>query len=853
MPSPNSKPAGALSAIAGLVSFSVLAGVLVTALVTPAVAVTSMTANSTIGIFESLPDYMEIGKLSQKNVLYGTRGGQYVPFADIYKQNREEATWEQVSPLIKEALVAGEDRRFYEHGGVDAQSLIRAAIGNIASNEIGSGASTLAMQLVKNINIQEAVLLPDKEERDKALAEAQAKTLDRKLKEAKLAIGLEKNYTKNQIMLAYLNITGFGGNTYGIQSAAKQYFGKTALDVTLAQAASLVAIVQLPNDRNLDDPEKYPANKSRRDIILGNMLELGMATKAQYQEAIDTPIEDYVDYHRPTSGCTFAADAKTFCDYVLKSVPELEMLGNNAVERKANWDRGGYSVYTTVNLDQQDNAQAQLDAQTPANETRFELGSVAVSTEVGTGRILLMTQNKGFDDTGEGDPLTTTAVNFATDRDKGGSSGFQPGSTYKIFTLVDWLKNGRGLGEIVNATPRDFKSFPSSCDGGSLVLSRPWKPQNDAGERGPWSVLRSTARSVNVSFVSMSQQLDLCEIRDVAESMGMHRADGAPLDHGPASVLGSNEVAPLSMALAIGAIASGGTYCGPIAVDKIVTSDGTDLGGQRKDCHQAITPDVAAGAAYALQQVMRGGGTGGDGGANPNNGHPLIGKTGTTDSSFHTWTLGSSSASTLAVWVGNIVGKQALRRISLPGGGAAYARHRIFRPIIEALTNMYGGVGFPDPPSSMMSGNRITIPAVGGQDVASVKALLESLGFIVTVGDPVPSSQTTGTVATTSPEPGTSVSKGYSIVIHPSDGSLYVEMPTDLVGKDPGVAKSDLVALGFAAGKITFKWVLVPDPSNFCKVTASSPGAGAATSKDAAVTLTVGSDADGLAPPGCTP
>ncbi|MCA9179116.1 MAG: transglycosylase domain-containing protein, partial [Planctomycetales bacterium] len=293
-----------LSAIGGLLSLSALAGVLITAMVTPALAVTSMTANASIGVFEALPDYMEIGTLSQKNVLWATRDGKYVPFAEVYKHNREEVSWDQVSPYIKEALVAGEDRRFYEHGGVDAQSIIRAAIGNISSNEIGSGASTLAMQLVKNINIQEALLLPTEEERNKALAAAQEQSLDRKLKEAKLAIGLEKRYTKNQIMLAYLNITGFGGNTYGIQSAAKEYLGKPASDVTIAEAASLIAIVQLPNDRNLDDPEKYPANKDRRNIILKNMRDLKMITEAQYTEAVNTPIADYVHYSFPTNGCT---------------------------------------------------------------------------------------------------------------------------------------------------------------------------------------------------------------------------------------------------------------------------------------------------------------------------------------------------------------------------------------------------------------------------------------------------------------------------------------------------------------------------------------------------------------------
>lgn len=850
MPSQNTKPLGVLSAIGGLLSLSALAGVLVTAMVTPALAVTSMTANASIGVFEALPDYMEIGTLSQKNVLWATRDGKYVPFAEVYKHNREEVSWDQVSPFIKEALVAGEDRRFYEHGGVDAQSIIRAAIGNITTNEIGSGASTLAMQLVKNINIQEALLLPTEEERNKALAAAQEQSLDRKLKEAKLAIGLEKRYTKNQIMLAYLNITGFGGNTYGIQSAAKEYLGKPASDVTIAEAASLIAIVQLPNDRNLDDPEKYPANKDRRNIILKNMRDLKMITEAQYTEAVNTPIADYVHYSFPTNGCTYAADAKTFCDYILKSVKDFPMLGATKDERQANWDRGGYNVYTTLDLGQQDNAQAQLAAQTPPTENRFELGSVAVSTQVGTGRILIMAQNKHFDDTGLGDPLTTTAVNYATDRDYGGSSGFQPGSTYKIFTLTDWLMNGKGLGDIVNATPHDFKSFPAACNGGTWVLGRPWDPKNDAGEHGPMSVLTATAGSVNVAFVSMAHQLDLCQIRDVAESMGVHRADGAELQYNPTSVLGTNEVAPLTMALAVGTIASGGMFCSAVAVDKIVGPDGTDLGGQPTSCHRAITPEVAAGAAYAMQRVM----TGGTGVlSNPHNGHPLIGKTGTTDSAYQTWTLGASTKSTLAVWVGNIVGKQSLRNIDLPGGNAATARHRIFRPVIEALTNQYGGDGFPNPPSSMLSSSAVPIPSVVGMDMEAAKTLLESLGFTVTIGNPIRSAATTGTAAGTTPEVGTKVSRGFDVGLYPSDGSLYVQMPNDLVGKSPTDAKNDLVALGFAPGNINFAWVLVANPTKICKVTDTDPAPGAAASKNGTVTLTVGSTADGSPPVGCTP
>src|SRR5690606_16286371 len=280
MPAQKSKLSAALGALAGMVGLSGLAGVLIAALVTPALAVTSMTANSSIGVFDALPDYIRINEQAQANVLYGLDGKddegnpKYVAFAKLFKHNREEVAWDQVSQFIKDAVVAGEDRRFYEHGGADVQSIVRAAVGNVSSGDIDSGASTITIQLVKNIKMQEALQIQDKDDRDAAIAEAQAQSLERKLKEAKLAIGLEKNYTKEEILLAYLNIVGFGGNTYGIEAAARQYLSKSAKDVTLAEAASLIAIVQLPNTRNLDHPDKFESNKSRRDTILNFMLDL---------------------------------------------------------------------------------------------------------------------------------------------------------------------------------------------------------------------------------------------------------------------------------------------------------------------------------------------------------------------------------------------------------------------------------------------------------------------------------------------------------------------------------------------------------------------------------------------------
>src|SRR5690606_24062139 len=170
--------------------------------------------------------------------------------------------------------------RFREHGGVDLPSLIRAFVGQVSGNSEAGGASTLTMQLVRNILVQQAVNNDSltQERKDEEVREALAPTIDRKIKEMKLAIGLEKRYTKDEILQGYLNIAGFGGNTYGVQAAATEFFSKSAADVTVAEAASLIAIVQFPNSRSLNNPENFERNEDRRDVILGFMRSEGCIT-----------------------------------------------------------------------------------------------------------------------------------------------------------------------------------------------------------------------------------------------------------------------------------------------------------------------------------------------------------------------------------------------------------------------------------------------------------------------------------------------------------------------------------------------------------------------------------------------
>ncbi len=829
-----------------MLGFSVIAGVLVTVMVTPALAVTGMTATSTIGIFDSMPEYIEIGDQPQQNEIFAQNGvnedgtPSYTSIATVFNQNREEATWENVSQYLKDATVAGEDRRFYEHGGVDVAGVIRAAIGNLTGGDL-SGASTLSMQLVKNIYIQLAVQLPTEEEQKKGIQEAQKQGIDRKLKEMKLAIGLEKTYTKDEILLAYLNIAGFGGNTYGIEAAAQQYYGVSAADVTIAQAASLIAIVQEPGARSLSSPDNYAANEARRDTILYWMFTEKMITQDEYDEAKAVPVDETtVVLTPPRSGCIAAESySKQFCDYVVKNVKNFATLGADEQERLDNWKVGGYKLYTSLDLRLQTVAQDTVTGRAPVDETRLELGSASTSVEVGTGRILTMAQNKVFNDSLAGGGPGTTAVNFNTDKAYGGSSGFQVGSTYKTFTLINWLESGHGLNEVVNASPRteNQANFVDTCNG---PYGGTWPFKNSSGEQGTRTVLAATVGSVNGAYASMGMQLDQCLTMKAAMRLGVHPAADDPstpeqeaaLNSFPSAILGTNTIAPLTMAAAYAGIASGGTYCKPTAVDFIVNAAGETLPGQAKDCASVLDPEVAATTAYALQQAYR------SYAANARDGVPMLAKTGTTDKSHQTWLVGSSTRVATAVWFGNIKGDFSISRY--PGGLGN--RHAIAKVIFGAVNNIYGGDGFPDPAARLMTGAGVEVPPLNGGTLENSKALLEGLGLSFVDGGQINSDLPAGTVVSSDPGAGAIVARGMTVTVFTSNGAMSTVPDVVSGNPDYATASASLNAAGFTNVPPPGCTVVDPLSPNIGKVVSSDPSAGSVWVRSSEVRLSVGQE-----------
>jgi membrane peptidoglycan carboxypeptidase len=842
MTAPKNSPRGVFGAIGAFLSLSTVAGVLAAVGATPTIAATGILARNTIGIFDSLPEYLTVDRLAQPTNIYakGEDGGD-VLLATFYAQNRQPVTYDQIARSVKDATIAAEDVRFYRHGGVDLEGTARGILSTVKGDL--QGGSSITQQYVKNVLLQKCEAMgvkteADQKEYETCVEDATGTSIERKLREMRYAIGIEKKYSKDQILAGYLNIAGFGGSVYGIQSAAHYYFGVDAGDLTAAQAASLVAIVNNPAKLKLDDPGSasngaengYAANKVRRDHILNTMLEEGFLTAAQHAEAIATPIEPRIT---PTArGCQTAGDAAFFCDYVQKVALNDPAFGADADTRAANFYRGGYKIYSTLDLSLQNTAQDAVRSRIPATYDRAALGGAAVGVQPGTGRVLFMTQSKDYsqDPSVLGSDPRYTAINWNTDRQHGGSNGFQVGSTYKVFTLAEWLSEGKSLNDTVDANVRTFNqaSFTNSC--GASVGS--YRPTNDvAGQGGRRSVLNATVNSINTAYVSMAYQLDLCKIKDRATSFGVHSADGSPLNATPASVLGTNTIAPLTMATAYAGIANNGVVCSPVPIDRVLDNSGKEITPPQSHCSEAVTPSVAAGMAYALRQVMTNGTAAA---ANPGGSVEVLAKTGTTDNAEQLWLVASSTKVTTAFWTGNTVGHTSLRTFSVPDSSghrmqASLIRNPVVRDIMSAANAKYGGDSFSQPSAAILKGAQVVVPDLSGKSAEEARSLLEGLGLGYADGGAIDSALPTGRIVSSAPSAGSSVTKGSVVTVLTSNAKLTT-MP-DVVGMTLEKAIAALrgfpVATNGGSGSLSDV------------VTATNPSAGASIPPSSTVTLTL--------------
>lgn len=861
MPQKNRTVKSVLGGLVGLVGLSVVAGLLVTASVTPVLAMTGITGSAAFSLFEDLPENLKVNPPMEQSTIYATGAdGNPIALASFYEQNRVPLNHDQIAPVMYDAMLSSEDKNFYSHGGVNLGATIKAAFGNVAGTT-DRGASTITQQYVKNVQIQECEQGVDtgvddyQAQVDQCWSNYAVATgtegVERKLREMRYALQIEKDYSKNDILLGYLNISSFGGTVYGVEAAANRYFSTSAANLTLAQAATIAGMVQEPNTYRIDLPDGTRTNKEgvalnsaadgysltldRRNYVLDRMLKDGKITQAQYDEAYATPITPVIS---PLSqGCTTAGANAYFCTYVKSVIENDPAFGDTPAERTANLRRGGMQIYTTLDMRVQQPAIDAVHAQVPQAIPGILVGGTGVSIEASTGRILAMAQNTAFNETPTANLAAgETSQVFAADKAHGGSTyGFETGSTYKLFTLLEWLNTGHSVNQVLDGRSRVISPFTICGD----KVTNTTKINNFGNGGGSISsVARFTSQSLNTGFLAMAQQLDLCDINEVAKSLGVHYGNGDDITVGGTnantspnapfpSVLGSKSVAPLQMAGAYAAVANNGIFCEPKAIDRVVGSDGQDRDIPVTTCTQVLTPEVAATAAFALRGVMEGG-TGA--GARPNDGIQVIGKTGTAEKE-HTMLIESSTKVTTAVWVGNIDGRENLSRFRNGNGTPLNnIRYGLAKAIQSAANAVYGGDRFPAPDSKLTKQVMADVPNVVGQTIEQATATLEAAGFTVAVGNPVDSDQPTNIIV--AQDPTGQAATGMTVTISPSNGT-GATIPAEVIGQSRAAAQNTLFGVGFTS--IAF--------DNTCnspnaKVASTNPAAGTAASKSTTIQIT---------------
>jgi len=697
--------------VAGLAAASVGAGVLAAGLLVPAVAAAGSVATSTVDLFDSLPAELVEQPLSQQSRILYADGSLMATF---YYENRTVVPLDAVAPIMQTAIVAIEDSRFYEHGGVDPRGMGRAFVKNLQSSDV-QGASTLTQQWIKNVQVEEALSdLPagaTDEERQAAFASTtQRSGLDgytRKLREVKLAVAAEKQLSKDEILERYLNIANFAGGQYGVEAASKHWFNKSARDLTLPDAALLAGIVQNPAGY---DPVNNPQDSlGRRNTVLARMLELGVIDQAQHDEAVAVPLEAQLDVQQTPNGCVQAGASGFFCDYVVETLLNDATFGEDRAARSRLLYRGGLNVTTTLDPAKQQAAVEEVNGFVPDDGSG--VGASLVSVEPGTGRILAMAQNRSFDPRSES---TTggTSINYNVDYAMGGSRGFQPGSNFKPLVLATWLAQGNTLLETVDARKKTFpnKSWKyGSClpPGSPGYTSEPYSPSNSGDGQGNsrMSVMEGTYNSVNTAYAQMLNELQLCDVQAMATNLGVVKAaDGSEVTPQPSMTLGVDSVAPLAMANAFATFAAQGTYCAPTAISAVTDPDGSALQVPPSACRQAISPEVANGVTYALRNTLTRGTARGNA---LDGGRIAAGKTGTTNDAVATWFTGYTPQLATSVWIGYPAESLSMDRKTI---GGVYRRNMygatISAPIWKAYTDraLAGAPeqGFTDPPQSII-------------------------------------------------------------------------------------------------------------------------------------------------------
>lgn len=511
-------------------------------------------------------------------------------------ENRVPVTLSKVPKNLQNAFIAAEDARFYQHMGIDPRGILRAVWSNITDRGVSEGGSTITQQLAKNAYL------------------SQERTLQRKIQEAFLALQIERQYTKNEILELYLNQIYFGQGAYGVQAAAHLYFGKNVEDLDLAECAMLAGIPKSPN--YYSPLNNLKASTERQSVVIDQMVKYGYIDSDTANKAKNTKIALASRSANANEGGSSGGVASYFVDYVTQIL--IEKYGADAVYKD------GLKIYTSIDLDMQRAAEKAMSNlptfRTDGNGVKQPQGAL-VAIDPRTGHIKAMVGGRGNDQ-----------FNRAIMAER------QPGSAFKPFIYLAAIESGMTPTSVIEDSPISFGN---------------WSPVNYDGKfHGKVTLRTALEHSLNVPAVKLANQVGVDKPLYYAQQMGISTLvlQGPTNDRNLAMSLGglTKGVTPIELASAYGVFANNGVKVDPIAIVKIVDRNGKVL-EQTTPREKAV---ISEKSAYIVTDMMRGVLTRGTGAA-ANIGRPAAGKTGTTSDYKDAWFVGFTPDLVAAVWMGN--------------------------------------------------------------------------------------------------------------------------------------------------------------------------------------------------------
>lgn len=552
-----------------------------------------------------LPDYSDANALntSSTSVVYASDGKTVL--AEFQLENRDPVTYDQISPYVLQGTVACEDERFYSHAGVDIVGTMRALVNNLMGGS-REGGSTITQQLVRNTLLSE---------------EMTDISIRRKVREMYLALKVEEMYSKEDILLMYLNTINYGSGAYGIEAASQRYFSKPAKDLTLAQASALIGIPQSPN---YNEPIDHMDNcLSRRQTVLARMVSNGYITQEDSDKIKDKKLKLKIKAISNTGITKYPY----FTSYVRNQLMNED--GKYAFST-ADIFKGGLKIVTTLDVDDQKAAeQAAEDKEKQAGQI-YELAMVAMEPD--NGYIRAMVGGKDYN---------KSQINMATGE---GSSGRQCGSSFKAFTLTAAIEEG------INPETRIDAGYSVDLEGTDAKVY-------NAGKKsyGAVSIKKALAVSSNTAFTRLIMSVGVDKVKSMAQRLGIT----SPIQDAAGITLGIDSVTPLEMATAYSTIANGGTRYSPECILTIEDASGNIIVDNSAPVgERVISEEVARAVIDCLEGVINGsGGTGAQ--AKLKIDQVAAGKTGTTDDSKDSWFVGFTPQLCAAFWLGERVDNYA--------------------------------------------------------------------------------------------------------------------------------------------------------------------------------------------------